>query len=61
MNTKQIEMKDPVCGMTMEEPPEHHSRRDAVMFYFCSAECQQKFLDSPPGTYPDANSNCCGE
>jgi YHS domain-containing protein len=41
-------VKDPVCGMEVEKdaaqgPVEHMGKT----FYFCSAECKQKFENQP--------------
>lgn len=59
MNTEKTETKDPVCGMTVDETTALRTERDGKVFYFCSSECQQKFMDAPAGTYPAGKSGCC--
>lgn len=39
--------KDPICGMTVSQATALHADQDGETFYFCSAECQQKFLVTP--------------
>jgi Cu+-exporting ATPase len=39
--------KDPICGMTVDETTSLRAERDGQTFYFCSAQCQQKFLAQP--------------
>lgn len=61
MDPKNTETKDPVCGMTVDETTPLQTERGGKIFYFCSAECQQKFVDAPDGTYPSGKSGgCCG-
>lgn len=43
-------LKDPVCGMTVNENSPHFSEADAQKFYFCSARCKTKF-DADPAKY----------
>jgi P-type Cu+ transporter len=38
---------DPVCGMTVLLPAEHHHKHAGKEYYFCSAGCLQKFKSSP--------------
>ncbi len=40
-------MKDPVCGMTVKDPPVHFIERDGVKTVFCSARCKEKFKADP--------------
>ena len=45
---------DPVCGMEVD--PLHaagHSEYEDRVYYFCSAQCKQKF-DLAPAEYSDA-------
>ena len=35
---------DPICGMTVDEATALHGERGGQVFYFCSDQCQQKFL-----------------
>ena len=38
---------DPVCGMTVSLPSEHHHQYDGQEYAFCSSGCQQKFKAAP--------------
>jgi Cu+-exporting ATPase len=38
---------DPVCGMTVSQPNEHHHQHDGKEYAFCSSGCLQKFKLSP--------------
>jgi len=40
-------MKDPVCGMTVAEPPKIAFMHDGKTFGFCSPRCREKFLADP--------------
>jgi Cu+-exporting ATPase len=54
-------IKDPICGMTVDEASALHAERDGKTFYFCSDHCRQKFLSAPAGTKPEEKSRgCCG-
>jgi len=48
--------KDPICGMTVDEATSHHSERDGKTYYFCSEQCQQKFVTLSAGQ----SKTCCG-
>lgn len=52
-------IKDPVCGMTVDQATALHADRDGETFYFCSAHCQEKFLSAPAGTNAKAKSGGC--
>jgi Cu+-exporting ATPase len=53
--------KDPICGMTVDEPTALHAERDGKTFYFCSDHCRQKFLSTPAGAKAQGKSGgCCG-
>ncbi len=45
--TKSV-IKDPICGMTVNEATALQAERDGKTFYFCSDQCRQKFLPPPP-------------
>lgn len=49
-STKDTNLKDPVCGMTVTEQSEHKELRDSKMYYFCSSKCHTKF-NAEPGKY----------
>lgn len=40
-------MRDPVCGMLIDEKTTFHSEHDGKGFYFCCNECKDAF-DSDP-------------
>ena len=42
-------VKDPICGMTVDEATALSAERHGETFYFCSDHCRQTFL-SPPAT-----------
>lgn len=48
--------KDPTCGMNVDEATALHVERDGKTFYFCSEQCQQKFLALSGGE----SKSCCG-
>ncbi|MBI3730570.1 MAG: heavy metal translocating P-type ATPase [Burkholderiales bacterium] len=49
-STKDTNLKDPVCGMTVTEQSEHKELLDSKMYYFCSSKCHTKF-NAEPGKY----------
>ena len=44
MNETTSVIKDPVCGMTVDEATAIHAERDGKKYYFCSDVCRQKFV-----------------
>lgn len=38
---------DPVCGMTIETAAAKSAVHDGTVFYFCSADCREKFENAP--------------
>jgi len=52
---------DPVCGMSVSQPSEHHHQHDGKVYDFCSSGCLQKFKSSP-GQYlasdPQSEKEC---
>src|SRR5271154_2109712 len=40
-------IKDPICGMTVDDATVFHAERDGQTFYFCSDHCRKKFLSTP--------------
>ena len=42
-----IELKDPVCGMTVSTDSQHHVHHAGVDYYFCCAGCSCKFESDP--------------
>jgi P-type Cu+ transporter len=59
MNDSTSEIKDPICGMTVDEGTALHAERDGKTFYFCSDLCRQKFLSTPADAKPEGKSGCC--
>ncbi len=46
------EIKDPVCGMTVDPATALHAERDGETSYFRSEHCRAKFLSTPAGAKP---------
>ena len=40
-------VKDPICGMTVDETAALHAERDGHAFCFCSEHCRRQFLSTP--------------
>lgn len=59
MNTTKTEVKDPICGMTVDTSTALHAERDGETFYFCGEHCREKFLSAPDNSKPDGKSGCC--
>lgn len=49
-------VKDPICGMDVDEKTALHARRDGKDFYFCSAHCRDKFLTQKEPAGPGGHS-----
>jgi len=45
-------VKDPICGMTVDETTAPHAERDGQAFYFCSEHCRKVFLSAPATAKP---------
>jgi len=61
MNETKSMTKDPICGMAVDEATAIHTERDGKTFYFCSEQCQQKFLSTPADARQEEKSGgCCG-
>ena len=43
MITKNM-IKDPICGMSVDEHSSIHVFRDGKTYYFCSEHCKDEFL-----------------
>ncbi len=37
-------VKDPICGMTIDEKTALRAEKDGQTYYFCSENCRKKFL-----------------
>ncbi|WP_041067121.1 heavy metal translocating P-type ATPase [Thiolapillus brandeum] len=48
--TELFDLSDPVCGMQVSSESKHHTIYGGVDYYFCSEDCEQKFL-AHPGSY----------
>jgi len=46
-------VKDPICGMTVDETTSLHAERDGQTFYFCSEHCWKTFLSTPATAKPE--------
>ncbi len=54
-------VKDPVCGMTVDEKNSIQVQKDNKVYYFCSTHCKDKFLSTPIGEKTEKKSTgCCG-
>ena len=53
------EIKDPICGMTVDKATALHSEKDGKAFYFCSEQCQQKFQSKTTGESEKKSGCCC--
>ena len=40
-------VKDPVCGMEIDDATALHADHDGVTYYFCSEGCRNTFLANP--------------
>lgn len=61
MTESKSEIKDPICGMTVDESTHLRAERDGKTFYFCGEDCRKKFLSSPATAKPEKKSGgCCG-
>ena len=40
-------LKDPVCGMSVDENSPHHLEHQGQTYYFCAASCLEKFSKDP--------------
>jgi YHS domain-containing protein len=40
-------MKDPICGMKVDEKSKLKSEHEGQVFYFCSAACKTAFDKNP--------------
>ena len=52
------QVKDPVCGMTVDpQTTEHHTEHQGRQYYFCSAGCLGKFVADPGSYLPGAGES----
>lgn len=59
--TDEVELTDPVCGMTVTENSEHHHHHKDKNYYFCSSGCFNKFKTNPDkylNPAPEDSSAC---
>lgn len=47
-------VKDPICGMTVDERKSIKLQKDNTTYYFCSEDCKKKFLDKNKASAPVA-------
>ncbi len=50
-------MKDPVCGMNVQEDSAYSSEYHLQHYHFCSESCQKKF-DASPADYAISDPVC---
>jgi Cu+-exporting ATPase len=53
-------LRDPVCGMAVDESSEHHFSYRGQDYYFCSARCRARFAQAPDehlNPAPEASGN----
>ena len=61
MKSSKTVTRDPVCGMEMDEKTALRAERDGKKFYFCGADCREKFLSTRPGAKTvETPGGCCG-
>ena len=53
-------MKDPVCGMNVDEKAQYNSQLDGIDYYFCSKKCFDKFTAEPNAYVKNPKNDCCG-
>lgn len=41
----EADMRDPVCGMEVKEPPKIRLEKDGVLYGFCADVCKKKFIE----------------
>ncbi len=46
-------VKDPICGMKVDQATALQAERDGQTSYFCSDHCRQKFLSTAAGVKPE--------
>ena len=44
---KTTELKDPVCGMSVDTASVHRSELHGKTYFFCSQRCMEKFAANP--------------
>ena len=55
-------LKDPVCGMTVDEGSSHHFKYQGTVYRFCCAGCREKFAADPHAYLhkETEHASCCG-
>ncbi len=46
-SSKNVQLKDPVCGMNITADSNFHLHHDNQEYYFCSQGCEDKFQSAP--------------
>ena len=54
------EIKDPICGMSVDESTTLRVDRDGKTFYFCSEACRKEFLDAAKDARKKVSDDCSG-
>lgn len=63
MTTITAAIKDPICGMTVNEKTALRADRDGKTYYFCGEKCRTTFLAGPADTkvkVKGTEGGCCG-
>ena len=66
MTTITAVLKDPICGMTVNEQTALRAERDGKTYYFCGEHCRTTFLAGSVDTKaagskaPGTKGGCCG-
>ena len=61
MTTTTAVLKDPMCGMTVNEETALRAERDGKTYYFCGEHCRTTFLALPADTkVKGTKGGCCG-
>ena len=53
------EIKDPICGMSVDESTTLRVDRDRKTFYFCSEACQKEFMAVAQNSKKKVSRSCC--
>ncbi len=55
-------LKDPVCGMTVDQGSSHHYEYQGTVYRFCCAGCREKFAADPHAYLhkETEHASCCG-
>ena len=61
MKETKLEIKDPICGMRVDEKTALHLKKNGKDYYFCGKNCETEFMSKAIGIEPENKSGgCCG-